>query len=254
MILDLSEYKNSIYHNPERYDDQYWWKKNDIEFWKKIYQNTKCNKILELGSGTGRLALPLLKEGATYTGIEISKKFCQHAEKKIASNGFNPNIINQDFRDFNINKKYDFIFIGFNTFLHLLTDSDALLFFKSVKSHMHSDTLFYIDIFVPNPEFLYRRDKRLKIFEYINSKTNETIYVDEICKYDQTTEIMKVQWIYYSENKKEEEYQFTMRMYYPDTMNRIITDSGLHINNLWGDYELNEFNESSELQIYECKI
>ena len=71
------------------------------------------------------------------------------------------------------------IFIGFNTFLHLLTDSDALLFFKSVKSHMHSDTLFYIDIFVPNPEFLYRRDKRLKNFEYIDSKTNETIYVDD---------------------------------------------------------------------------
>ena len=146
------------------------------------------------------------------------------------------------------------IFIGFNTFLHLLTESDALLFFKSVKSHMHSDTLFYIDIFVPSPEFLYRRDKRLKNFEYIDSKTNETIYVDEICKYNQTSEIMKVKWIYYSENKEEEEYQFTMRMYYPDTMNRIITDSGLHINNLWGDYELNKFNESSELQIYECKI
>ena len=254
MALDLSEYTNSIYHNPKRYDDQYWWKKNDIEFWKKIFHNTQSNSILELGSGTGRLALPLLREGAVYSGLEISKKFCQHAENKIANNGFSPDIINQDFRDFSINHKYDLIFIGFNTFLHLLTDSDALLFFQSVKRHMHSNTLFYIDIFVPNPEFLYGRDKRIKNFEYIDSKTNETIYVDEICKYDKTTEIMKVKWIYYSKNKVEEEYQFTMRMYYPDTMNRLITDSKLHINNLWGDYQFSEFNEFSELQIYECTI
>ena len=45
-----------------------------------------------------------------------------------------------------------------------------------------------------------------------------------------------------------------MKMYYPDTMNRLITDSGLYITNLWGDYEFSEFNELSELQIYECTI
>ena len=43
-------------------------------------------------------------------------------------------------------------------------------------------------------------------------------------------------------------------MYYPDTMNRMITDTGLHINRLWGDHDFNEFNESSELQIYECQL
>ena len=62
MTLDLSEYKNSIYHDPKRYDDQYWWKKNDIEFWKHIHHKNKHQKILELGCGTGRLAIPLIKE------------------------------------------------------------------------------------------------------------------------------------------------------------------------------------------------
>ena len=45
-----------------------------------------------------------------------------------------------------------------------------------------------------------------------------------------------------------------MRMYYPDTMNRIIIDSGLMINNLWGNYNQLPINESSELQIYECSL
>ena len=254
MVLDLSEYQNSIYHNPQCYDDQYWWKKNDIEFWKNIYKKSHANKILELGCGTGRLGLPLIRDGANYTGLEISKEFCKYAKQKISAYGFNCNIINKDFRNFNIDKKYDIIFIGFNTFLHLLNDSDAMHFLTSVKQHMNNKTLFYIDIFVPNPEFLYKRNKRMKNFEYVDSKTNETIYVDEICQYDNTTEVMKVKWIYYSKNKTEEEREFTMRMYFPDTMNRLLVDSGLTITNLWGDYYQSEFNELSELQIYECQL
>ena len=255
MTLDLSEYKNSIYHNPQRYEDQYWWKKNDIEFWKNIYDKHIGTRILELGCGTGRLGLPLLRCGAHYTGVEISKEFCVYAEEKIVQSGFSPNIVNQDFRDFNLGEKYDIIFIGFNTFLHILTDSDAISFLKAVKSHMHSESRFYIDIFVPDPSFLYRTQKRVKNLEYIDSQTNQTIYIDEVCNYDQSTEINKVTWIYYSKDSdKEEKYQFTMRMYYPDTMNRIITDVGFHINQLWGDHEFNEFNEYSELQIYECQL
>ena len=80
------------------------------------------------------------------------------------------------------------------------------------------------------------------------------MYIDEICSYDQSNGINKIRWIYYSQDNNEEEYQFTMRMYYPDTMNRLITDAGLHINDLWGDYECNIFGESSELQIYECQL
>ena len=48
MTLDVSEYDNTIYHDPQRYDDQYWWKKNDIEFWKNIYSKIPGKNILEL--------------------------------------------------------------------------------------------------------------------------------------------------------------------------------------------------------------
>ena len=253
-MLDISEYKNSIYHNPQRYDDQYWWKKNDIEFWKKIYHQHKGNEILELGCGTGRLSIPLLKEGADYTGIEISKEFCDHAKNKIKEKKLTAKILKQDFRNFQLNRKYDMIFIGFNTFLHLLNDSDAMQFFHSVKKHMHAKTLFYIDIFVPNPLFLYRNKKRIKNIEYADSITKKITYIDEICNYDRITEINKITWIYYSDNATEEKYYFTMRMYFPNTMNKLIQNAGLSINNIWGNHEYSCFDESSEIQIYECTI
>ena len=48
MTLDVSEYDNTIYHDPQRYDDQYWWKKNDIEFWKYIYSKIPGKKYIRI--------------------------------------------------------------------------------------------------------------------------------------------------------------------------------------------------------------
>ena len=70
--------------SPQLYDDQFWWKKDDIEFWKSELLKTSTEKILELGAGTGRLAGPLAKEGADYTGIDISKDYVRYAQHKFA--------------------------------------------------------------------------------------------------------------------------------------------------------------------------
>ena len=44
-----------------------------------------------------------------------------------------------------------------------------------------------------------------------------------------------------------------MRMYHPDTINRLLTDGGFDIKSLYGDYQLNKFTEDSNLQIYIAK-
>ena len=49
-------------------------------------------------------------------------------------------------------------------------------------------------------------------------------------------------------------FSFDMKIYYPDTMNRILIDSGFDIIKLWGDYNKANFNEESTLQIYQCQI
>ena len=44
-----------------------------------------------------------------------------------------------------------------------------------------------------------------------------------------------------------------MRMWFPDTLNRILTDCNYDIQNLYGDYDCNALNADSEKQIYLCK-
>ena len=79
---------NTFYYSipPQVYDDQFWWKKDDIEFWKNVLKSS--SSILELAAGTGRLGLPLINEGYNYYGLDISKEYCAFANNKLSSDNF----------------------------------------------------------------------------------------------------------------------------------------------------------------------
>ena len=68
--------------HPQTYDEQFWWKKDDIEFWKNLFFNCDSS-ILELAAGTGRIGIPLLKENLNYCGLDISSAYCSYANAKI---------------------------------------------------------------------------------------------------------------------------------------------------------------------------
>ena len=238
--------------SPQTYDDQFWWKKDDIEFWKLIFSDNNL-KILELGSGTGRLAQPIIKEGLNYTGLEISSKYVSYANLKFPF--LNP-FVQGDMRNFNLNQKFDVIFIGFNSFLHLLSKKEVVQCFDSIKLHMHSESKLYIDIFTPSPSFLYRSPNiSIDIMEFFDSLENSMVNIEEFSDYDESLEKISVIWEY--KNKKNicfRRFKFQMKIYYPHVINQLLLENGFKIQHLWGSYDMDVFSELSPLQIYELSI
>ena len=108
-----------IYNHPTLYDDQYWWKKDDIEFYKKHIKSG--THVLELGSGTGRLAHPLQRHGVCYYGLEISEQFYIYSSKKY-NNIEDIEFIEGNMVNFDLDKQFDTIFVAFNSFNHLLEE------------------------------------------------------------------------------------------------------------------------------------
>ena len=247
--------KKSYYKlHPQIYDDQFWWKKDDIEFWKRIFYS--CNKsVLELAAGTGRLALPLVREKINYTGIELSKEYCVHANKKLECFSKDPLITQGDIRCFNFNYKYDIIFIAFNSLCHLISETELIKTLNCIKNHMYQNSKLYIDIFVPHTKMFNNNPKALEIRgEFYDSVYKKNATIKETLNYDYRQETIKVKWFYESKSNIYNTFSFAMKIYYPDTMNRVLIENGFNILNLWGGYEGTEFNESSNLQIYQCTL
>lgn len=246
--------ENTVYSNPVRYDDENWWKKDDLEMWKYLCGYDSNKNVLELASGTGRITFPLLKEGHNLTGIDLSKSFYDYACKLAKQYKYiNCTFLNENMTNFNLHKKFDIIIIGFNSFLHLLNDDDARACLNCVEKHLHERGRFYIDIYRPTPLHYCRPNNlRTEAIEYFDTQINEKVIIEETNNYNVDEELNQITWYYSSKKKKD--FQITKsftRMYWPETMNRLILDTGLKILNIWGDYNFNHFNEKSNLQIYE---
>lgn len=237
-----------IYSDPQLYDAAHEWKTNDIEF------ITNCaleygGPILEMASGTGRLAVPLIKRGFNYTGVELSEPFVEFTKKKLTPIKSDHDIVQGDMKNIDLKKKYKFIFIGFNSICHLLTNKDVSRFFNCVYAHLLDGGLFLIDTFVPNPIFLYRPNLKTPVMEF-DLPNGERCIVNEINQYDPVTQINQIKWFF--ESSKVDQFLFDMHMIYPDTMDRLLSESGFKIYNKFGDYDKSPFSSESHLQIYLC--
>jgi len=243
-----------IYSDPELYDAAHWWKTNDLDFMAH-WADTVGDPVLELAAGTGRLAVPILERGHHYTGLEQSAAYVTWAKQKLAP--FHPRgqMIQGDMRDFHLGRRFQFIFIGFNSFLHLYTEEDIQACLACVREHLSDSGRFLIDIFVPNPLFLFREEgKKVYVMEFEHPSKGPCT-VDETNIYDPETQINHLNWYFhYTREGLTEEYEFDMHILYPDTMDRVLTEAGFIIHQKLGDYEGHPMNANSSLQIYVCGL
>ena len=238
-----------VYLNPELYDALH----NDIGTDENVikYYAKKCNgSVLEIACGTGRLSKYIIDLGLPYTGIDNSKPFLNVSLEKFGKNG---TFLYNDMQDFKLAEKFDFIFIGFNSFLHNLTDKDALNCLRCVREHLNSDGIFLLSIFLPDPEFLYRDEYLHEARTFFNYKGKQC-RVMERNSYDDETQINSLTWQLEIDGKlSDETYSFKQRMFYPHKMHLLFQESGFSVNEKFGDWDMNPMDEESPLQIYICK-
>ncbi len=239
-----------IYTDPELYDRAHWWKINDLDF-ITAYADEIGGPILELGAGTGRLSRPILKNGHTYTGIDSSPAFVQYAQEKFSGFAAKATFLTGDMRDFSLDRTYQFIFIGFNSIFHLLSEKEVRSCFQCVYNHLHADGSFIIDAFIPDPLFLYRDKQKYYVMEFDYPDGSHCI-VSETNDYDEQTQINHIKWFFNVANREIEEFSFDMQMIFPDSMDRLLTKSGFVVKNKYGNYDRTPLSQESQLQIYVC--
>ena len=242
------------YKNPSLYDSQYWWKKNDLEFWKLLALSYNSNNILEIGSGTGRVGIPLVKEGFNYSGLELSNSFNGVFKKKLDNLGLKAKIYNYNYESFFIKKKFELIISPFNTFNHCLSKRGFNSMLMSVAKHLIEDGRFVFELFVPDPLALYRsKSLKVDLMEYPCPKTGKSIHIKESIIYNHRNNIINVKWYYYKSNNIINKIQFQMKAWYPATIINLIEKSNFIIDKVLGDYDGSSFNAESKKQIYICK-
>lgn len=106
-------------------------------------------RALELGIGTGRIALPLASRGVEVHGIDVSRAMVGKLRQKPGGAGIP--VVLGDFSDVGVEGEYSLIFVVFNTFFGLLTQDAQVRCFQNVARHLAKKGVFLIEAFVPDP-------------------------------------------------------------------------------------------------------
>jgi SAM-dependent methyltransferase len=105
-------------------------------------------RVLELGIGTGRVALGLVGRGIRVCGIDASPAMVEKLRAKPGGDTIPVTI--GDFADVKVAGQFSLIFVVFNTFFGLLSQEAQLKCFERVARHLTPDGAFVIEAFVPD--------------------------------------------------------------------------------------------------------
>ncbi|HEY6030976.1 MAG TPA: class I SAM-dependent methyltransferase [Gaiellaceae bacterium] len=102
---------------------------------------------LELGIGTGRIALPLAARGVRVHGIDLSEAMVARLRAKPGGEAIGVTI--GDFAMTRVEGAFSLAYLVFNTIMNLTTQDEQVACFENVAAHLEPGGCFVIEVGVP---------------------------------------------------------------------------------------------------------
>jgi SAM-dependent methyltransferase len=102
---------------------------------------------LELGIGTGRIALPLAARGVRVDGIDLSEAMV--AQLRAKPGGDEIGVTIGDFARTTVDGRFSVAYLVFNTIMNLTTQDEQVACFENVAAHLEPGGCFVVEVGVP---------------------------------------------------------------------------------------------------------
>jgi SAM-dependent methyltransferase len=109
--------------------------------------------VLELGVGTGRIAVPIAAAGLDVVGVDLSAGMLDVARERAELAGVAIDLRHGDMRDPPVEGRFPLVICPFRSLLHMETDRDRRLALRAVSSRLTTGHgRFVFDVFSPAPD------------------------------------------------------------------------------------------------------
>jgi SAM-dependent methyltransferase len=103
---------------------------------------------LELGIGTGRIALPLAQRGIRVHGIDLSDAMVAQLRAKPGADQIDVTI--GDFATTTVEGRFSVAYLVFNTIMNLTSQEEQVACFQNVAAHLQPGGCFVIEVGIPD--------------------------------------------------------------------------------------------------------
>jgi SAM-dependent methyltransferase len=193
-------------------------------------------RVLELGVGTGRLALPLAAAGVEVHGVDSSPVMLDRLRAKPGAAAVHASVA--DMVDGLPDGPFALVFVAYNTFFGLLTEERQQACMAAVASRLAPGGAFAIEAFVPDPEH-----------EPASSVTVRSVHVDRVVlsvsTADPDAQRAEGQYIDITEAGGVRLRPWSIRWATPGQLDDMAGRAGLRLDSRWGGFDRSPFDADS---------
>ena len=210
---------------------------------------------LELGIGTGRVALPLAARGIEVHGIDASEAIVAKMRAKPGGDAIPVTIA--DFSGFSVKdgnrdkqtKKFKLVYVVFNTLFQATSQEAQVRCFQSVAAHLTDEGLFLVEAFVPD-RTRFTRGQNISA-----GRVESDLVSIDISRHDPVNQFVQSQHVFIGESGVKL-YPVQVRYSWPSELDLMAQLAGMRLRERWGDWDGSPFTASSEfhISIYEKAV
>ena len=201
-------------------------------------------RALELGIGTGTIALPLVRRGVEVHGIDSSSAMVEQLRAKQSGEAIPVTI--GDFADVEVEGVFSLVFVVSNTFFMLDTQEEQIRCFENVASHLGESGVFLVNAFVPD---VSRFDKGQRLSASLPDLASIRL---DVSVHDAASQVVDFRHLRLTEEGIRM-YPGRLRYVWPSELDLMARLGGLHLRERWSDWRLSPFTAESRshVSVYE---
>ena len=192
--------------------------------------------VLELGIGTGRLALPLIELGLEVHGIDASAAMINELRSKPGGSSIPVTV--GSFAEFDLGKSFSLVFVAFNTFFGLRNQEEQVSCFAAVARHLMPGGAFVIEAFVPD---LSRFDRNQRVG--VSEITSDQVIID-VSRHDRAAQQVASHHVAISAEGIAL-FPVLVRYSYPPELDLMARLAGLRLDVRWAGWDRSVFGAES---------
>jgi len=212
--------------------------------------------VVELGVGNGRICIEAAARGQRVVGVDSSTAILELCGERARSAGVDDRLelVQADFRDFQLAQPAALITIPFHSIGHLLTEEDKRLCMARVQSQLVPGGRFVWDHFVFDPSYPASPGLQLRA-DWRDPETGRRKLVWESSNHDLDRQVVEV--LARIENLDEagvvEQARYSridLSWIDPERSRKLLGECGFEIEALYGDFRRGSFEEDSSHQVW----
>lgn len=236
----MDSYSNETYGERMAgiYDD--WFPDYDAHAIDALADLARGGRALELGIGTGRIALPLSEKGVEVHGIDAASSMLARLREKPGSDRVT--VTHGNFAEVPVEGQFSLIYIVFNTLFALTTQAEQVQCFRNVAAHLAPGGCFLVEAFVPDP----RRFTGGQV-NWATRVTNDLVELD-VGHHDAAAQRVVSQKVVFNDGKVRL-YPLQIRYVWPSELDLMAQLAGLQLRERWSNWNRESFTSESSKHI-----